>query len=39
MLTGVTSVCDVIVTFLQLILFVNTDTFLCSLVGLVPHSF
>jgi len=34
-----TSVSEVIVTFLQLILFANTDAFFCSLLGLVSHSF
>ena len=35
MLTAVTSVSEVIVIFLQLILCANTVAFLCSLLGLV----
>jgi len=35
----VTSVSEVIVIFLQLILFANTAAFFCSLLGLVSHSF
>jgi len=38
-LTAVTSVSGVIVTFLQLFLFANTAAFFCSLLGLVSHSF
>jgi len=38
-LTAVTSVSDVIVIFLQLILFENTDAFFSYLLGLVSHSF
>jgi len=37
--TVVTSVSEVIVTFLQLILFANTAAFFCSLLGLVSHFF
>jgi len=36
-LTTVTSVSEVIVIFLQLILFANTAAFFCSLLGLVSH--
>jgi len=39
MLTTVTSVSEVIVIFLQLILFANTTAFFCSLLGLVSHCF
>jgi len=39
LITGVTSVSDVIVIFLQLIPFENTAAFFCSLLGLVSHSF
>jgi len=35
----VSSVSDVIVIFLQLILFANTAAFFCSLLGLVSNSF
>jgi len=35
----VTSVSEVIVIFLQLIVFANTAAFFCSLLGLVSHSF
>jgi len=38
-LTAVTSVSEVTVTFLQLILFANTDTFVYYLLGLVSHCF
>jgi len=38
-LTAVTSVSEVIVNFLQLILFANIAGFFYSLLGLVPHSF
>jgi len=38
-LTAVTSVSEVIVIFLQLILFGNTAAFFCSLLRLVSHSF
>jgi len=38
-LTRVTSVSEMIVTFLQLIPFANTAAFFCSLLGLDPHSF
>jgi len=38
-LTAVTSVSEVVVTFLQLILFANTAAFFCSLLGLASHSF
>jgi len=38
-LTAVTSVSEVIVIFLQLILFANTAAFFYSLLGLVSHSF
>ena len=34
-----TSVSEVIVIFLQLILFANTAAFFCSLLGLVSHTF
>jgi len=34
----VASVSEVIVIFLQLILFANTGAFFCSLLGLVSHS-
>ena len=34
-----TSVSEVIVNFLQLILFANTAALFCSLLGLVSHSF
>ena len=39
MFTTVTSVSEVIVIFLQLMLFVNTAAFFYSLLRLVPHSF
>jgi len=39
LLTAVTFVGEVIVIFLQQILFANTDAFFCSLLGLVSHSF
>jgi len=39
MLTAVTSVSEVIVTFLQLILFANIATFFYYLLGLASHSF
>ena len=39
MLTTVTSVSEVIVIFLQVILFANTATFFYSLLGLVPTVF
>jgi len=35
----VTSVSEVIVILLQLITFVNTAAFFCSLLGLVSHSY
>ena len=35
----VTSVSEVIVILLQLIPFVNTAAFFCSLLGLVSHSY
>jgi len=38
-LTAVTSVSEVIVIFLQLILFANTVAFFYSLLGIVSHSF
>jgi len=38
-LTAVTSVSEVIVIFLQLILLAKTAAFFCSLLGLVSHSF
>jgi len=38
-LTAETSVSEVIVTILQLILFANTAAFFSSLLGLVSHSF
>jgi len=38
-LTAVTSVGEVIVIFLQIILFANTAAFFYSLLGLVPHCF
>jgi len=38
-LTAVTSVSEVIVIFLQLILFANTAAFFYSLLGLVSHCF
>jgi len=38
-LTAVTPVSEVIVIFLQLILFANTAAFFYSLLGLVSHSF
>jgi len=38
-LTAVTSVSEVIVIFLQLILFANKAAFFYSLLGLVSHSF
>ena len=38
-LTAVTSVSEVIVIFLKLILFANTATFFYSLLGLVSHCF
>ena len=38
-LTTVTSVSEVILNFLQLILFASTATFFCSVFGLVSHSF
>jgi len=34
-----TCVSEVIMTFLQVILFANTAAFFCSLLGLVSHSF
>jgi len=37
--SAVTSVSEVIVIFLQHILFANTAAFFCSLLGLVSHSF
>jgi len=37
-LTAVTSVSEVIVIFLRLILFANTAAFVYSLLGLVLHS-
>jgi len=37
--TAVTSVSEMIVTILQPILFANTATLFCSLLGLVSHSF
>jgi len=39
MLTAVTSVGVVIVTFLQLILFANTAALFCSLLRKASHSF
>ena len=39
LLTVVTSMSEVIVIFLQLILFANIAAFFCSLLGLVSHSF
>jgi len=39
LLTVVTSVSEVIVIFLQLILFASTTAFFCSLLGWVSHSF
>ena len=39
MLAAVTSAGEVIVIFLQLILFANAATFFHSLLGLVSHSF
>jgi len=38
-LTVVTSVSEMIVIFLQLILFANTAAFFYSLLGLISHSF
>jgi len=38
-LTAVTSVGEVNVIFLQIILFANTAVFFYSLLGLVPHCF
>ena len=38
-LTAVTSVSEVFMIFLQLILFANTAAFFCSLLGLVSYSF
>ena len=38
-LTAITSVSEVIVSFLQLILFANTAAFFYSLLGLVSHCF
>jgi len=38
-LTAVTSVREVIVIFLQIILLANTAAFFYSLLGLVPHCF
>jgi len=38
-LTAVTYVSEVIVIFLQLILFANTAAFFYSLLGLVSHCF
>jgi len=38
-LTAVTSVSEVIVTFLQPIIFANTAAFFFSLLGLLSHSF
>jgi len=38
-LTAVTSVSEVIVIFLQLIVFANTTAFFYSLLGLVSHCF
>ena len=39
LLNAVTSVSEVIVVLLQLILFANTAAFFCFLPGLVSHSF
>jgi len=39
LLTVVTSVSEVTMTFLQLVIFANTAAFFCSLLGLVSHSF
>ena len=39
LLTAVTNVSEVIVIFLQLILFANTAPIYCSLLGLVSHTF
>jgi len=39
MLTAVVSLSEVIVIFLQLILFASTAAFFCSLLGLVSHCF
>ena len=39
LLNAVTCVSEVIVIFLQLILFANTALFFCSLLGLVSHTF
>jgi len=38
-LTAVTSMSEVTVTFLQLIILANTAAFFCSLLGLVSHCF
>jgi len=38
-LTLVTSVSEVIVTFLRVVLFANTAAFFCSLLGFDAHSF
>jgi len=38
-LTAATSVSEVIVLFLQLVLFANADAFFFSLLGLVSHCF
>jgi len=38
-LAGVTSVSEVVVIFLELILYANTAAFFCSLLGLISHSF
>jgi len=38
-LTAVASASEVVVIYLQLIIFANTVGFFCSLLGLVSHSF